>query len=129
MRRAVEAGRRRFPGIDANEGLPGGETLETGMRRLRRRMAAAFRPGQDQIDKVRVFLDRIVEQREAAVAMTEKPQHRRHRLDRLLQRRRYVERGGAQYRANVDQVAQHLELDRRGARRGAPRPAARRAAT
>ena len=40
----------------------------------------------DEVDEDAVLLDRIVEQREPAVAMAEKPQHRRHPLDRLLQR-------------------------------------------
>ncbi len=47
--------------------------------------------------------------------MAEKPQYRRHALDRVLQRRGRLDPGGAKRRADVDQIAQHLELHRRAA--------------
>ena len=48
--------------------------------------------------------------------MAKKPQHRRHALDRLLQRGGDLDLRRAQHRADIDQIAQHRELDRRAAR-------------
>ena len=71
------------------------QPLKPGIGRLRRSAALGLRPGQHEIDEDAILLDRIVEQREAAIAMAEKPQHRRHPLDRVLHRRGRLDAGGA----------------------------------
>src|SRR5712675_1909557 len=81
------------------------------MRRLRRSGAFRLRTGQHEVDQDAVFLDRIVEQREAAVAMAEEAQYRRHCLDRVAQRGWRLDAGGPQCAADIDQVAQYLKLN------------------
>src|SRR5712691_7047582 len=116
MRLAVEAARRRLAGIDDDQALPGLQALKTGLRRRHWRMAPRLRAGQGEIDDDAILLDRVVEQRETAIAMAKKPQHRRHALDRLLQWDGDVDLRRTQHRADVDQVTQHRELDRGTAR-------------
>ena len=112
MRLPIEIARRRFAGIDDDEALAGLQPLKAGIGRLRRGAFLGFGARQNEIDKNAILLDRIVEQREPAVAMPEQPRYRRHALDRVLHRWRLDPRG-AQRGADVDQIAQHLELHRR----------------
>ena len=69
-----------------------------------------------EIDENAVFLDGVIEQRQLAVAVPEKPQHRRHPVDRILQRHGNLDMAGAQRGPDVDEIAQHIELHRRVAR-------------
>src|SRR5947207_13065717 len=48
--------------------------------------------------------------------MAEEAQYRRHRLDRVAQRGWRLNAGSPQCAADIDQVAQYLELNRRAAR-------------
>src|SRR5260370_41353932 len=115
MRVQVETARWRLPHIDEDEALTGVQSLKAGLRCLRRGVPFGLRPSQDEIDEHPILLARIVEQRQAAVAMAEKPQYRRHALDRVLQRRGRLDPCAAKRRADVDQIAQYLELHRRAA--------------
>src|ERR1700720_3597029 len=72
MRVAVETARRRLAGIDQHQALSALQALKARMRRLRRRRPARLRASQREVDEHPVFLDRIVEQRKAAVAMAKK---------------------------------------------------------
>ena len=111
MRVPVKAVRRRLAGIDQHQRLARLQPLKTGMRGLRRRGTFRLRTGQHEVDHDAVFLDRIVEQREAAVAMAEEAQYRRHCLDRVAQRGWRLDAGGSQCAADIDQVAQYLKLN------------------
>jgi hypothetical protein len=83
MRRLVKPFRRPT-GIDQHQAVPGLHALEPGLRRLCRRPALGLRARQHEVDENAVFLDRIIEQRQLAVAVPEKTQHWRHAVDRLL---------------------------------------------
>ena len=50
---------------------------------------------------------RLAQAPKAAIAVAEVSQHRRHRLDRLGQRRRLADSGEPQGLADLDQVAKH----------------------
>ena len=93
--------------------LPGGEPLKSGVRRLLRRMAAGFRSGQDEIDDDRVLLDRAVEQRQPAVAVAEKAQHRRHASIACCTAGGMSACATRKTAAQIDQVAQYPQLNRR----------------
>ena len=111
MRVPVKAMRRRLAGIDQHQRLARLQPLKTRMRGLRRRGTFRLRTGQHEVDHDAVFLDRIVEQREAAIAMAEEAQYRRHCLDRVAQRGWRLDAGGPQCAADIDQVAQYLKLN------------------
>src|SRR5579872_562569 len=110
---AVKPVRRRLAGIDKHQAVPGLHSLEAQIGGARRRAALGFRAGQSKVDENAVFLDRVVEQRQLAVAVAEEPQHRRHFVDRLLQWSGRLDMSRAQRRARVDEIAQYLELQRR----------------
>ena len=83
---------------------------------MRRRAPLGLGPRQNQVDKNPVFLERIVEQRQPAVAVAKKAEHRRHSLDGIFERGRDVDLRRPQYSARIDQILQHLQLQRRAAR-------------
>src|SRR5246127_2571610 len=83
---------------------------------MRRRTPLGLGARQNEIDQHPVFLERIVEQRQSAVAVAKKAQHWRHSLDGIFKPGWNLDLRRAQYRARVDQILQHLQLQRRAAR-------------
>ena len=116
MRVVVETARRRFSGVDQNEALEGLQPVEASIGRMRRRAPLGLGARQNEVDQHPVFLERIVEQRQPAVAMPKKTHHRRHSLDGIFERGRDLDLRRPQHRARVDQILQHLQLQRRAAR-------------
>ena len=103
----VVSGRRRVAGVDDDQAVAGLEALKPAMRRLHRGAALGFRLAEHEVDEHAVLLDRIVEQRKAPVAVAEKPQHRRHPVDRILKRRGHLDPSRSQGRSHIEQVAQY----------------------
>ncbi len=87
MGEAVDAGRRRRAAIDDQHGAAGLHALEPALGHGRRAASAAPGLGQHQVDQRRHLLARAVEQRQAAIAVAQRAQRRRHALDGGGQRR------------------------------------------
>ena len=116
MGMVVKTGRRRPAGIGDDQTASGFEPVEPGIGSLPQRRPLHLRSGQDEIGQHPVLFDRIVEEREAPVAVPKQAQHRRHPFDRRLQGRRRLEPGRPQCRPNIDEIAQDLKLQRGVAR-------------
>ena len=112
---AVHAAARRAAGIDDHQRGAGGQPLEAARQRHRRRRLARARARQHEVHQGALAFPAAVEQREAAVAVAEEAQHRRHAVDRGDQLGRRAALGRAQRGAHVEQVAQHRDLQVRRA--------------
>ena len=108
----IEPARWRAPGIYDCEAPAGLQPIEAGLGRLYRCAPLGLGPRQNQVDKNPVVLQRVVEQREAAISVPEKTQYRRHLLDRVLQPVGCLDLCRPQHRARIDQVLQNLKLHR-----------------
>ena len=108
----IETARWRSPGIHDCEAPAGLQPIEAGLGRLCRCAPLGLGPRQNQVDQNPVVLKRVVEQREAAIAVPEKTQYRRHSLDRVLQPARCLDLCRPQHGARVDQILQNLKLQR-----------------
>ncbi len=114
---AVHAGWRDRAGFRQHDGAPLRQPLEAGMRSGPQRPAPRIGLRQHRIDQHGIACLAIVEQGQAAIAMPEKAQRRRHALDRALQEIRHLDPRHAQRRPDIDQVAQHGHVHA-GAARG-----------
>ena len=83
------------------------------MGRAGRRPAAAFRGFQDPLDLGADAFAGAVEQGQAAVAVAQHAEHRRHPVDGALQHRRHLAVLGRQGGADVEQVGQRPGVTRR----------------
>ena len=112
MGMAVDAGRRRRAAIDDQHAAAGLQALEAAIGRATDGAApAARRPGvSTSSTSVRRLLLAAVEQRQAAVAVAQHAQRRRHALDRAGQRRRRLHLRRLQQRADFGQVLQRRQL-------------------
>ena len=83
MRFLADIRRRRRPGVHDDGRRAGIEALEAGMRHVRHRHAVGVVIGEQGGHQVRGRVAHAVEQRKAAVAVTEETQHRHHAVNRI----------------------------------------------
>ena len=108
-------GFRRRAEIGDNQRTAGLNAAEADMRRVVLGPALGAALGEDEIDQPRFLFDRIVKQGQRAVAMAVGAKHRRHPVDRVVERLGRRLPGRYQRAADIDQMAQYCEMGRRAA--------------
>src|SRR6185312_3160350 len=116
MSAAVETRRRRLAAIEQHERMPRAQALEAAMWRGRGRTPFGIGARQHPVDDRGLALIGAVEERQPAIAVTEKAQHRRAAVDRLLERGRDFGVRDDERGARIDEMAERGELRRRAAR-------------
>ena len=111
--RVVRRRARRRRGVDDHRAAPRGEALEPGVARIGRRPRFAPRRLENRRRAGKGVFAAAVERREAAVAVAQGAQRRRHALDGLAQFGGRLAVGGAQDVAAVDEVGERREVNRR----------------
>ena len=106
MRRAAQRRLGRGRGIGDHQAALGDKALKARLRGAVERLATGIGKLQREIERRRHILERAMEQGEAAIAMAEKAQHRRHAIDGMLQGGRRRSASLHQRQAQADQVAQ-----------------------
>ena len=85
--------------------------LEARMGRAVGCLAVGIRQSQNMIDQGRIRFPAAVELREPAIAETEKPYHRRHPVDCVLEQFGHRDLCAGQQVTQQDQVTQHVEMN------------------
>src|SRR6516225_9127385 len=81
VRVVVKTARRRLSRVDHDKALEGVQPVETSVRGMRGGTSFGLRSRQYEIDQDTVLFERVVEQGEPAIAVSEEAQYRRHPLD------------------------------------------------
>ncbi len=111
--------RRRRAGVHDDGQLAGLDALEPGVGHARHRIAVGIVIGQQGRDQVARRVAHAVEQRKAAVAVAEEPQHRHHAVDGVEQGRRRCDVAGREGLPQRQQIEQQFD-QRAGIARDVP---------
>ena len=115
MGAGVEPGRRRRTNIHQDQRPAGLDPFEAAMPRALQGPPGGIGLGQRGVDQDRLALPGPVEQGETTIAVAKEPDRRGHAVNGVLQGLRHFGPGGAHDGAQVDQMAQQIEVDCRAA--------------
>jgi hypothetical protein len=116
MRAPVVSLRRRRGGIDDEQAAPGGHALIAHIRQTAQRAAFGVGERESRVDQKRLLLDAAMKKRETAVAVAQQFKRGQHGVDGGAQRVGGFDSGGFKRFAQIDEIAQHMQLHRRAAR-------------